>query len=61
MTNPEEDPPMARPFRFGVQLQSLPAGDFAGPLRRIEELKAEQVPPELQVFVLLELALVERL
>ena len=29
---------MPRPFRFGVQLQSLPAGDFAAPLRRIEEL-----------------------
>src|SRR5262249_56653699 len=30
--------PMARPFRFGVQLASLPAGDFASRLRRIEAL-----------------------
>ena len=29
---------MARPFRFGVQLQSLPAGEFADRLRRIEAL-----------------------
>lgn len=29
---------MTHPFRFGVQLQSLPAGDFADRIRRIEAL-----------------------